>query len=104
MMLKKLLILLFVPLLTTSVMAETVAYKLKGDLKSKGSEAIEVSATPLIDSKEIEKSKEQLITIVKYANNQSNDVAKKIKIENQDLNSKVGQRKFLRNMQVVLFI
>ena len=43
------------------------------------SEAIEVSATPLIDSKEIEKSKEQLITIVNYANNQSNDVVKKIK-------------------------
>jgi serine protease Do len=79
MMLKKLLTLLFIPLLTTSVMAETVAYKLKGDLKSKGSEAIEVRATPLIDSKEIEKSKEQLITIVKYANNQSNDVSKKNK-------------------------
>ena len=47
-MIKKLLILLFVPLLTTSVIAETVAYKLKGDLKSKGSEAIEVSATSLI--------------------------------------------------------
>ena len=77
MMIKKLLILFFLPLLTTSVIAETVAYKLKGDLKSKGSEAIEVSATPLIDTKEIKKSKEQLITIVKYANNQSNDVVKK---------------------------
>ena len=76
-MIKKLLILFFLPLLTTSVIAETVAYKLKGDLKSKGSEAIEVSATPLIDTKEIKKSKEQLITIVKYANNQSNDVVKK---------------------------
>jgi S1-C subfamily serine protease len=59
--------------------AETVAYKLKGDLKSKGSEAIEVSATPLIDSKEIIKSKEQLITIVKYANKQSNETNKKNK-------------------------
>jgi len=77
MMIKKLLILLFVPLLTTSVIAETVAYKLKGDLKSKGSEAIEVSATSLINSKEIKRYKEQLITIVKYANNQSNEVAKK---------------------------
>ena len=48
MMIKKLLILFFLPLLTTSVIAETVAYKLKADLKSKGSEAIEVSATQLI--------------------------------------------------------
>ncbi len=78
-MIKKLFILLFLSFLTTSVIAETVAYKLKGDLKSKGSEAIEVNATPLIDNKEIAKSKEQLITIVKYANNQSNDVSKKNK-------------------------
>ncbi|MDC0971924.1 trypsin-like peptidase domain-containing protein [Candidatus Pelagibacter sp.] len=70
------LIILFITL-GNYLSAETLAYKLKGDLKSNGSEAIEVSATPLIDSKEIEKSKEQLITIVKYANNQSNDVAKK---------------------------
>ena len=76
-MIKKFLFTLFVASLATSLSAETVAYKLKGDLNSKGSEAIEVSATPLIDSKEIEKSKEQLITIVKFANNQSNDVAKK---------------------------
>ena len=76
-MIKKLFILLFLPFLTSSVMAETIAYKLKGELKSKGSEAIEVSSTPLMDSKEIKKSKEQLITIVKYANNQSIDVAKK---------------------------
>ena len=61
MMIKKLLILLFLPFLTTSVIAEAVAYKLKGDLKSKGFEAIEVSATPLIDSKEIIKSNEDQI-------------------------------------------
>ena len=77
MMIKKLLILFFLPLLTTSVIAETMAYKLKGNLKSNGSEAIEVSATPLIDSKQIIKSKEQLISIVKYANNQSNEANKK---------------------------
>ena len=76
-MINKFFILLLIPFIATSVIAETVAYKLKGDLKSKGSEAIEVSATPLIDTKEIKKSKEQLITIVKYANNQSNDVVKK---------------------------
>ena len=83
MMIKKLLILLFVPLLTTSVIAETIAYKLKGDLKSKGSEGIEVSATSLIDTKEIKQYKKQLITIVKYANNQSNEVAKKNKNRKQ---------------------
>ena len=76
-MLNKFFILLLIPFIATSVIAETVAYKLNGDLKSKGSEAIEVSATPLIDTKEIKKSKEQLITIVKYANNKSNDVVKK---------------------------
>ena len=76
-MIKKLLILLFVPLLTTSVIAETIAYKLKGDLKSKESEAIEVSATPLIDDKNIVKSKDQIIGIIAYANNKSEDVSKK---------------------------
>ncbi|MDC1220930.1 S1C family serine protease [bacterium] len=76
-MIRKILLFLFLSFFIGSTYAETIAYKLKGDLKSKGSEAIEVSATPLIDSKEIEKSKEQLITIVKYANNQSNDVAEK---------------------------
>ena len=103
-MIKKIIFIIILSSVSSYLSAETVAYKLKGDLKSKGSEAIEVNATPLIDNKEIIKSKEQLITIVKYANNQSNDVVKKMKIENQDLNTKVGQKKFLRNMQVVLFI
>ena len=76
-MIKKILIFLFISFFIGSTYAETIAYKLKGDLKSKGSEAIEVSSTPLIDSKEIEKSKKQLVTIVKYANNQSHDVVKK---------------------------
>ena len=76
-MLNKFFILLLIPFIATSVIAETVAYKLKGNLKSKGSEAIKVSATSLIDTKEIKQYKKQLITIVKYANNQSNDVAKK---------------------------
>ena len=54
-MIKKILLFLFVSFFISSSYAETVAYKLKGELKSKGSEAIEVSATPLIDSKEIKK-------------------------------------------------
>ena len=71
-------------------MAETVAYKLKGNLESKGSEAIEVNKTPLIDNKEIAKSKEQLITIVKYANNQSNEVNEKNKNRKQQPKYKGG--------------
>jgi len=90
MMIKKLLILLIVPLLTTSVIAETVASKLKGNLKSKGLEAIEVSATSLIDTKEIKRYKEQLITIVKYANNQSNEVNEKNKNRKQQPKYKGG--------------
>ena len=76
-MIKKIIVIMIFSTLSSYLSAETVAYKLKSNLKSKGSEAIEVSATPLIDTKEIKKSKEQLIAIVKYANNQSNDVAKK---------------------------
>ena len=78
-MIRKIIFILFLTTLGNHLSAETVAYKLKGNLKPKGSEAIEVNATPLIDNKEIAKSKEQLITIVKYANNQSNDVSKKNK-------------------------
>ena len=76
-MIKKIILIIILSTMGSYLSAETVAYKLKGDLKSKGSEAIEVSATPLIDSKEIIKSKEQLISIVKYANNQSNEANKK---------------------------
>ena len=76
-MIKKIILIIILSTVGSYLSAETVAYKLKSNLKSKGSEAIEVSATPLIDTKEIKKSKEQLITIVKYANNQSNDVVKK---------------------------
>ena len=76
-MIKKIILIIILSTVGSYLSAETIAFKLKGDLKSKGSEAIEVSATPLMDSKEIKKSKEQLIKIVKYANNQSNDVSKK---------------------------
>ena len=78
-MIKKIIFIIILSSVSSYLSAETVAYKLKGDLKSKGSEAIEVNATPLIDNKEIIKSKEQLITIVKYANKQSNETNKKNK-------------------------
>ena len=78
-MIRKILLFLFLSFFIGSTYAENIAYKLKGELKSKGSEAIEVSATPLIDSKEIEKTKKQLIKIIAYADNQSNTVLKKNK-------------------------
>ena len=74
-MIKKVLIFLFISFFIGSTYAETIAYKLKGELKSVGAEAIEVSATPLIDNKEITKSKEQLIKIVAYANSKSNTIS-----------------------------
>jgi len=76
-MIKKILFTLFLVGLVSHLSAETVAYKLKGDLNSIGSESIEVSATPLIDDKNIVKSKDQIINIIAYANNQSEDVSKK---------------------------
>jgi S1-C subfamily serine protease len=76
---KKLLIILPILFLGYSVSAETIAYKLKGNLKIEGTSSIEVSATPLIDEKVIEKSKDELVTIINYANNQANTVKKKNK-------------------------
>jgi len=62
-----------------SASAETIAYKLKSNLELKGSVSIEVNATPLVDEKNIEKSKNKLVTIINYANNQSQIVKKKNK-------------------------
>ena len=62
-----------------SVSAETIAYKLKGNIKFEGTAAIEVNSTPLVDEKIIEKSKDKLVTIINYANNQSQTVKKKNK-------------------------
>ena len=62
-----------------SVSAETIAYKLKGNIKFEGTAAIEVNATPLVDEKIIEKSKDKLVTIINYANNQSQTVKTKNK-------------------------
>lgn len=77
---KKLLIIFLVLFLDVSVSAETIAYKLKDNLKLEGSVSIEVNATPLVDDKVIEKSKDKIVTIVNYANNQS----KTVKIKNKN--------------------
>jgi S1-C subfamily serine protease len=68
-----------ISLLVSSVSAETIAYKLKGNIKFEGTAAIEVNATPLVDEKIIEKSKDKLVTIINYANNQSQTVKQKNK-------------------------
>jgi hypothetical protein len=76
-MIKKTLITIFVLSICFSSSAETIAYKLKGNIKFEGTAAIEVNATPLVDEKIIEKSKDKLVTIINYANNQSQTVKKK---------------------------
>ena len=68
-----------ISLLISSVSAQTIAYKLKSNIKFEGTVAIEVNATPLVDEKIIEKSKDKLVTIINYANNQSQTVKKKNK-------------------------
>ena len=50
-MIKRLLIILPILFLGYSASAETIAFKLKGNLKIQGSASIEVSATPLVDEK-----------------------------------------------------
>ena len=78
-MLKKLLIFFFISFLITNVSAETVAYKLKGNLETYGSESIEVHYTSLINNKIIEKTKDKIVSIIEYANNQSNFIKRKNK-------------------------
>ena len=76
----KIIIYLFSTLiLINSVSAETIAYKLNSNLKIEGSASIEVNATPLVDNKIIEKSKDKLVSIINYANNQSEKIRTKNK-------------------------
>ncbi|WP_435086971.1 S1C family serine protease [Candidatus Pelagibacter bacterium nBUS_33] len=78
-MIKKILIIIPILFFSYSTSAETIAYKLKSNLKIEGTSSIEVSATPLVDERVIEKSKEKLVTIINYANNQANTIKKKNK-------------------------
>ena len=76
----KIIIYLFSTLiLINSVFAETIAYKLNSNLKIEGSASIEVNATPLVDNKIIEKSKDKLVSIMNFANNQSEKIRTKNK-------------------------
>ena len=76
-MIKKTLIIIFALSICFSTSAETIAYKLKGNIKFEGTAAIEVNTTPLVDEKIIEKSKDKLVTIINHANNQSQTIKKK---------------------------
>jgi S1-C subfamily serine protease len=78
-MIKRIILIILFSTLGSYLSAETIAYKLKGDLKSNGSESIEVASTPLVDDKVIIKSKKQIISIVAYAETQSKDIFKKNK-------------------------
>ena len=78
-MIKKLLAILPILIFNCLASAETIAYKLKGDLKAEGSVSIEVNDTPLVDNNTIEISKDKLVSIINYTNNQSNLVRKKNK-------------------------
>ena len=76
---KKLFAIILITLISFSAFAETVANKLKNDFKFLGSSSIEVRATPLVDNKTIEDSKNKLVSIINYAINQSQTVKKKNK-------------------------
>ena len=94
---KKLLIIFLVLFLDVSVSAETIAYKLKDNLKLEGSVSIEVNATPLVDDKVIEKSKDKIVAIVNYANNQSKKVKKKNKNRKPRTKFKGGPEEIFEN-------
>ena len=66
----KIIIYLFSTLiLINSVSAETIAYKLNSNLKIEGSASIEVSATPLVDDKIIEKYAPNVVEGIKKLSN-----------------------------------
>ena len=76
---KKILIFLSFFLFSSHISAEIIASKLSGNLKIEGSASIEVNSTPLVDEKNIKKSKEKLFTVINFAENQSTFIKKKNK-------------------------
>lgn len=78
-MIKKLLIIIPIISIGFSAYAETIAYKLKGNLKLEGTTTLQVNATSLIDEKIFEKSKNELIAIIDNANRQAINIKKKNK-------------------------
>ena len=76
---KKILIFLSFFLFSSHISAEIIASKLSGNFKIEGSASIEVNSTPLVDEKNIKKSKEKLFTVINFAENQSTFIKKKNK-------------------------
>ena len=64
-------------LFSSHISAEIIASKLSGNFKIEGSASIEVHFTPLVDEKNIKKSKEKLFTVINFAENQSTFIKKK---------------------------
>ena len=78
-MIKKIFIFLSLFLFNSHISAEIIASKLSGNFKIEGSASIEVHSTPLVDEKNIKKSKEKLFTVINFAENQSTFIKKKNK-------------------------
>ena len=74
---KKIFIFLSLFLFNSHISAEIIASKLSGNFKIEGSASIEVHSTPLVDEKNIKKSKEKLFTVINFAENQSTFIKKK---------------------------
>ena len=78
-MIKKIFIFLSLLLFNSHISADIIVSKLSGTLKIEGSASIEVNSTPLVDEKNIKKSKEKLFTVINFAENQSTFIKKKNK-------------------------
>ena len=78
-MIKKIFIFLFFFFLNSHISAEIITSKLSGNFTIDGSASIEVHSTPLVDEKNIKKSKEKLFTVINFAENQSTFIKKKNK-------------------------
>ena len=76
-MIRNIFIFLFLFLLNSHISAEIITSKLSGNFIINGSASIEVNSTPLVDEKNIKKSKEKLFTIINFAENQSTFIKKK---------------------------
>ena len=78
-MIRNIFIFLFLFLLNSHISAEIITSKLSGNFIINGSASIEVNPTPLVDEKNIKKSKEKLFTVINFAENQSTFIKKKIR-------------------------
>ena len=78
-MIRKTLIFLTLLLFSSNISADEIVSKLSGKIIIEGSSSIEVHSTPLVDEKNIKKSKEKLYAVINFAENQSSFIKKKNK-------------------------